>query len=101
MKPWLLKEFADTFPSLLQDGKLHWYGIVLPSDGLRTTQFSLEKKDQACYIWAKNNVIQHVIPFPRQVDSLCGYSHADQDMLLGLKSEIYNGVKHRMKAKSS
>jgi hypothetical protein len=96
LKPWLLKEFADTFPSLLRDGKLYWYGIVLPSDGLRTAKYSLEKKDKACYMWAKKNVIQHVIPFPRQVDSLSGYLPIDRDMLLGLKREIYNGVNHRI-----
>lgn len=99
LKPWLLKEFADNFPSLLRNGKLDWYGIVLPSDGFRATQFSMYKKDMASYTWAKKNVIQHVIPFPRQVDSLSAYSHADQDMLLGLKNEIYNEVKQRIKAK--
>jgi hypothetical protein len=100
LKPWLLKEFADTFPTLLRDGKLYWYAVVLPSEGFKTAQYSMNKKDKDCHKWAKESVVQHVIPFPRQVDSLSEYSDAEQD-ILSLKSQIYECVRHRIKALSA
>jgi hypothetical protein len=101
LEPCLLKEFADTFPTLLRDGKLYWYAVVLPSKGFRTAQYSMNKKDEECRKWAKGSVVQHVIPFPRQVDSLSEYSDAEKEILLGLKKDIYKGVKNRLKALSA
>ncbi|KAI9324900.1 hypothetical protein BDR26DRAFT_234267 [Obelidium mucronatum] len=99
LKPRLLREFAQKFPNLLINGELHWYGIVLPSIGLRTTQFSMENDKD--YTWAKENVVQHVIPFPRQTDSLSNYSRTNQSVLLGLKNEIYKGASNRIKRASA
>ena len=96
MKPWLLKEFADNFPGLLNNDELYWYGVVLPSDGFRTTLYSFDTKDKNSYDWAKENVVQYVIPFPRQSDSLSEYDTKDQDVLLALKTEMYNGVKNKV-----
>jgi hypothetical protein len=38
-------------------------------------------------------VVHHVIPFPRQVESISEYSDAEKDVLLGLKSDIYKGLR--------
>jgi hypothetical protein len=43
-----------------------------------------KEDDEECHKWAIENALQHVIPIPRQVESISEYSDAEQDVLLGL-----------------
>lgn len=96
LNPKLLRNFALKFPNLLDNGKLNWYGIVPPSEGLRTNDFGMASDEHQ--EWAKSNVIQHVIPFPRKEDTLHMYSPEDQAAFLSMKNEYFKGIKETLRS---
>ena len=74
-----LKNFAESNPSVLDSGKLHWYAVAPPSIAVKGKSFKFAEAEHLD--WAKENVVQHVIPFARLGDDLSDYCIEDRLVL--------------------
>jgi hypothetical protein len=88
LKPALLKSFWNKHGKVLGGPKLRWYGVVPPSKATRANKFSYEKCDER--EWAKSNIDQFVIPFPRPDDPPQGFNDDEVKVLAQMKHEMFS-----------
>jgi hypothetical protein len=88
LKPDLLKAFWTKHQKALGDTKLRWYGVLPPSIAQRKTAFRYENSGDVG--WARSNVDQFVIPFPRLDDPPIGFSDEETKVLVDMKHEMFS-----------
>ncbi len=96
LKPDLLRSFWDKHQNNLGVSNLEIYVIAPPSDAIRE-KYTFENKNhkEDNIKWAREKVVQKVIPFPRPDDPPMHFDSAAVELLKEMKHEIFTRITKR------